>query len=115
MEQAEAIESVTLIFLIMAWILNDRLGGGNLHHFLILIRTITIIIHMVLLQVNTPAMMLTIFNIVRHICLFEINDIISKWSVYTAIAKWLGGVVNLELQRLYNLEWSMAVFIGYST
>ena len=112
MASTKAANQGMLALLIFAFVLNTFVSGSMIF-FLGMIRAVQIILHIPLLQINTPAIVTVIFELIIPIAMFDIFELFEEYDFFNNAMNLLLGQIDGEEVELYEAAWTNGVNIGY--
>lgn len=112
MASTKAANQGMLALLIFAFVLNTFVSGSMIF-FLGMIRAVQIILHIPLLQINTPAIVTVIFELIIPIAMFDIFELFEEYDFFNNFMDFLLGQIDGTAVELYEAAWTNGVNIGY--
>ena len=101
-----------LALLIFAFVLNTFVSGSMIF-FLGMIRAVQIILHIPLLQLNCPAIVSVIFELIIPVAMFDIFELFQEYDFFNNFMDLLLGEISGHELELYESSWANGVNIGY--
>ena len=103
-----------LALLIFAFIMNIFMTGSMVF-FIGMIRSIQIILHLPLFQINSPAIVTCMFELIIPIAMFDIFELFQEYPFFEDLMTWLIGEVSGQEVKVYESKWTNSVNLGYDT
>jgi hypothetical protein len=90
-----------LVLLISAFVLNTFVSGSMIF-FLGMIRCVQMVLHLPLLQLNCPAIITVIFELIIPVAMFDIFELFEESGLFNTIMDWLLGNITGQQLELYE-------------